>query len=141
MLDPVDRRYIAMRMINNLRGIYFARQEPEKALRVLDLLIAAAPDSADEHKQRAVALLQQHRMQEALGAFKRYLELSPRGAGPGAGRRADSQHRFLAGIAKLVAPAIDLGDPAPETQQAPTKNSTRMTARGTIRFGAWPPGG
>jgi regulator of sirC expression with transglutaminase-like and TPR domain len=77
MLDPVDRRHIAMRMINNLRGIYFARREPAKALQVLDLLIAAAPDSADEHKQRAVALLQDHRMQEALDAFKRYLKLSP----------------------------------------------------------------
>ena len=32
MLDPVDRRHIAMRMINNLRGIYFARREPAKAL-------------------------------------------------------------------------------------------------------------
>lgn len=77
MLDPVDRRHIAMRMINNLRGIYFARREPEKALQVLDLLVAAAPDSADEHKQRGVALLQKHHMAEALAAFKRYLELSP----------------------------------------------------------------
>ena len=39
MLDPVDRRHIAMRIINNLRGIYFARREPAKALQVLDLLI------------------------------------------------------------------------------------------------------
>jgi regulator of sirC expression with transglutaminase-like and TPR domain len=77
MLDPVDRRHIAMRMINNLRGIYFGRREPAKALQVLDLLIEAVPESADEHKQRAVALLQQHRMREALGAFTRYLELSP----------------------------------------------------------------
>jgi regulator of sirC expression with transglutaminase-like and TPR domain len=77
MLDPVDRRHIAMRMINNLRGIYFGRRESAKALQVLDLLIEALPESADEHKQRAVALLQQHRMREALAAFKRYLELSP----------------------------------------------------------------
>lgn len=77
MLDPVDHRHIAMRMINNLRGIYFGRHESGKALQVLDLLIEAAPESADEHKQRAVALLQQRRMQEALAAFKRYLELSP----------------------------------------------------------------
>jgi regulator of sirC expression with transglutaminase-like and TPR domain len=77
MLDPVDRRYIAMRVLNNLRGIYFGRREPAKALQILDLLVEAAPDSADEHKQRAVALLLQHRMQEALSAFKRYLELSP----------------------------------------------------------------
>jgi regulator of sirC expression with transglutaminase-like and TPR domain len=62
---------------NNLRGIYFGRREPAKALQVLDLLIEAVPESADEHKQRAVALLQQHRMREALGAFTRYLELSP----------------------------------------------------------------
>lgn len=77
MLDPVDRRYIAMRVINNLRSIYFGRREPAKALRILDMLIAASPESADEHKQRAVALLQQHRMRDALGAFQRYLELSP----------------------------------------------------------------
>jgi regulator of sirC expression with transglutaminase-like and TPR domain len=77
MLDPVDRRYITMRILNNLRGIYFGRRDPAKALEVLNLLIEAVPDSADEHKQRAVALLQQHRMREALGSFQRYLELSP----------------------------------------------------------------
>jgi regulator of sirC expression with transglutaminase-like and TPR domain len=66
-----------MRMINNLRGIYFTRHESEKALRILDLLIAAAPESADEHKQRAAALIQQHQMREALGEMKRYLELLP----------------------------------------------------------------
>jgi len=77
MLDPVDRRYIAMRLINNLRAIYFTRRDGARALQVLDLLIDAAPESADEHKQRGVALLQQHRIADALGAFKRYLELSP----------------------------------------------------------------
>ncbi len=77
MLDAVDRRHIAMRLINNLRGIYFTRRDGAKALQVLDLLLEATPDSAEEHKQRAVALLQQHRMAEALAAFKRYLELSP----------------------------------------------------------------
>jgi regulator of sirC expression with transglutaminase-like and TPR domain len=77
MLLPVDRRHIAMRMINNLRGIYFARGEAAKILRMLDWLIEAVPDSADEHKQRAVALLQEHRMQDALKSFHRYLELSP----------------------------------------------------------------
>ncbi len=66
-----------MSSLLNLRGIYFARREGAKALRLLDLLIEAAPDSADEHKQRAVALLQEHRIQEAFAAFKRYLDLSP----------------------------------------------------------------
>lgn len=77
LLAPVDKRYIAMRMINNLRRVYFTRHEPEKAIRVLNLLIAADPASADEHKQLGVALLQQRRMGDALVEFRRYLELSP----------------------------------------------------------------
>ena len=77
ILDPVDVRYIMMRMINNLRVVYFSRRDADKALRVLDLLIAADPSSPDEHKQRAVALLQQRRIQEAFAAFKRYLDLAP----------------------------------------------------------------
>ncbi|MES1260257.1 MAG: transglutaminase-like domain-containing protein [Acidobacteriota bacterium] len=77
MLDPVDRRSVIMRVVNNLRNVYFSRREPVKAERVLDLLIAANPDSPEEHKQRGVALLQQERMADSLEAFKRYLELWP----------------------------------------------------------------
>jgi len=73
----VDHGHIAMRLINNLRGIYFTRRDGAKALRLLDLLIEADPDSADEHKQRAAALLQERRIAEAFTAFKRYLDLSP----------------------------------------------------------------
>jgi regulator of sirC expression with transglutaminase-like and TPR domain len=76
-LAPVDKRYIMMRMINNLRRVYFSRHEPEKAIRVLDLLIAADPTGAEEYKQRGVALLQQQRMGDALADLRRYLELSP----------------------------------------------------------------
>jgi regulator of sirC expression with transglutaminase-like and TPR domain len=77
LLEPVDRRFIAMRMINNLRAVYFGRHESGKALQVLDLLIAAEPNSPDEHRQRAAALMQQHRNSDALEAFKRYLALAP----------------------------------------------------------------
>ena len=76
-LLAVSTRHVVMRMLNNLRGIYFTRRNAEKALDVLDLLLAAAPDSADEHKQRGVALLEQQRTREAMSAFQRYLELSP----------------------------------------------------------------
>jgi regulator of sirC expression with transglutaminase-like and TPR domain len=76
-LESVDKRFIALRMLNNMRGIYFMRQESAKALKILDLLIEADPASADEHKQRAVVLLRQNQMQEALAAFQRYLELCP----------------------------------------------------------------
>jgi len=76
-LQPVDRRHVVTRMLNNLRGIYFGRKDSAKALQVLDLLIAAQPESAEEHKQRAVALMSLERMPEALAAFRTYLELSP----------------------------------------------------------------
>jgi regulator of sirC expression with transglutaminase-like and TPR domain len=76
-LGPVDNRHVLVRMLNNLRGIYFGRKNAGKSLAVLDLLIAASPDSGDEHKQRGAALMQEQRLREALGAFQRYLELSP----------------------------------------------------------------
>jgi len=77
LLAPVDKRYIVMRMINNLRRVYFTNRDAEKAIRVLELLIAADPTSAEEHKQLGVAMLQQHRMSDALAEFRQYLELSP----------------------------------------------------------------
>jgi regulator of sirC expression with transglutaminase-like and TPR domain len=77
MLAPVDTRSIVLRMINNLRRAWFGSRDSEKALRLLDLLIAADPNSADEHKQRAVALMQLQRIAESLAAFERYLELAP----------------------------------------------------------------
>jgi regulator of sirC expression with transglutaminase-like and TPR domain len=73
----VDLRTILMRMVNNLRNVYFSRREPVKAERVIDLLIAANPTSPEEHKQRGVVLLQQERMAESMAAFNRYLELWP----------------------------------------------------------------
>ncbi len=77
VLEPVDTRYIVMRMINNLRGVYFSRREPAKALQILDILLAANPKAAEEHKQRGVALLQMSRLIEAMESFQKYLELFP----------------------------------------------------------------
>ncbi len=77
VLAPVDRRTMVMRMINNLRNVYFSTKATDKALRLLDLLLAADPKAADEHKQRGVALLHLRRIPEAAAAFRRYLELNP----------------------------------------------------------------
>ena len=77
LLAPVDRRYVVMRMVNNLRQVYFSRREPAKAVQLLDMLIAADPDSADEYKQRAVAMLMQRRTSDALAGFRQYLEMVP----------------------------------------------------------------
>jgi len=77
MMAPVSKQQVMVRMVNNLRGIYFSRKDGAKALAVLDLLVAANPESAEEHKQRGVALLQLRRIDEARAAFVRYLNLAP----------------------------------------------------------------
>lgn len=77
LLAPVDRRYVVMRMVNNLRQVYFSRREVGKAVQLLDMLIAADPLSADEYKQRAVAMLMQRRTSDALAGFRKYLEMVP----------------------------------------------------------------
>ena len=77
MLAHVDRRTIIMRMVNNIRNVYFSTKATDKALRLLDLLLAADPEAADEHKQRGVALMHLRRIPEAVAAFRRYLDLPP----------------------------------------------------------------
>jgi regulator of sirC expression with transglutaminase-like and TPR domain len=77
MLQPVSSRHIAIRMLNNLRSVYLRRRESPKAVRVLDLLIEAVPDSAEEYKQRGVCLAQLERYAEASDDLRNYLRLSP----------------------------------------------------------------
>ena len=77
LLAPVSTRQIILRMLNNLRSAYFLRQEPRKALTVLDLLIQADPSSAEEYKQRGIFRARLHLYQSARSDFERYLQLAP----------------------------------------------------------------
>jgi len=76
-LAPAGKRSIALRIVNNLRRIYFERQDSDRAIRLLNLLIEADPAAAGEYKQRAVAHLQLKQFRRSVEDFKRYLELSP----------------------------------------------------------------
>ena len=73
----VDNRQIVARMINNLRGVYFARRAHRKSVQILNLLLEADPYSAEDHKQRGVAYLQMEQTRAAKADFERYLELAP----------------------------------------------------------------
>jgi regulator of sirC expression with transglutaminase-like and TPR domain len=77
LLAPVSTRQIVLRMLNNLRSAYFLRQEPQKALKVLDLLISADPSSAEEYKQRGIFRARLHLYQSARADFEKYLQLAP----------------------------------------------------------------
>jgi regulator of sirC expression with transglutaminase-like and TPR domain len=64
-------------MLNNLRGVYYRSHQVEKAIQVLDLLITAVPDAAEEHKQRGMLNLALERRRRALPDLEKYLLLAP----------------------------------------------------------------
>ena len=77
VLKPVSKLHILIRMLNNLRSVYFQRQQPLKAIEVLTLLIEADPGSPEEYKQRGVCLAQVNRFAQARSDLEMYLKLSP----------------------------------------------------------------
>lgn len=77
MLAPVPNRHVALRMLNNLRAVYFQRNDPKRAEQVLDLLIEASPESAEEYKQRGVCRAQLGLLDLAQADLQTYLRLAP----------------------------------------------------------------
>ena len=77
LLAPACKRQIVMRMINNLRGIYFSQRSFEKAQEILNLLIEANPESAEEYKQRGLVRLQMRRLLAGKKDLQIYLALNP----------------------------------------------------------------
>ncbi len=77
LLAPAGKRQIVMRMINNLRGIYFSQRSFQKAQTILDLLIEANPESAEEYKQRGLVRLQMRQLLAGKKDLERYLTLNP----------------------------------------------------------------
>lgn len=55
-LAPVTSRQILTRMVHNLRGAYLRRREPGKAIRALELLAVAQPETAGELRRQIAAL-------------------------------------------------------------------------------------
>jgi regulator of sirC expression with transglutaminase-like and TPR domain len=80
LLMPVTKRHIAIRMLNNLRAVYFRKQEHAKAVEVLTLLIEADPSSADEYKQRGICRTHVKSYKGARVDLEMYLKLAPNAA-------------------------------------------------------------
>jgi regulator of sirC expression with transglutaminase-like and TPR domain len=77
LLARVSKQHIVRRMINNLRTVYFFRHAYSNALKVLDLLLAANPESADEYKQRSAVQLGMKNVRGARDDLEKYLALAP----------------------------------------------------------------
>jgi regulator of sirC expression with transglutaminase-like and TPR domain len=77
VLAPVTKRQILVRMLSNLKSIYLRGQAFEKARQVLDLLIEAMPEYAEEYRHRGLIHLRQMNHRAAKIDLETYLRLEP----------------------------------------------------------------
>lgn len=77
VLAPVSKRQILVRMLTNLKVIYLRGEAFEKARQVLDLLIDAMPDYAEEYRHRGIVHLRQLNHRAAKADLETYLRLEP----------------------------------------------------------------
>jgi regulator of sirC expression with transglutaminase-like and TPR domain len=76
-LATVGTRQILTRMLNNLKAIYFKKQEFATALSVVERLLILDPGTATEVRDRGLLLSQLKRYSEATADLERYLRLAP----------------------------------------------------------------
>ena len=76
-LEGVGKRHIVVRILNNLRTVYYSARQYRKALDVTGLALAVQPDSPDQRKQRAGLLLHLGRYSEAASDLNFYLQQTP----------------------------------------------------------------
>lgn len=98
-LRPVSHWQTVVRMLDNLRNVYYRNREWEKAIRVLDLLIEARPERAAEYRERGVLHLEQKRPASALADLERYVALAPK-----AGDRpsVEAQIKLIRGLLRSI---------------------------------------
>lgn len=77
VLAPVNNRQILVRLLSNLKAIYLRGEAFDKARQVLDLLIEAAPEYAEEYRHRGIIHLRQLNHRAAKEDLETYLRLEP----------------------------------------------------------------
>ena len=83
-LEPASSRSILVRMLRNLKAIYLSRQDPQRALRTCDRIVALMPRHAREYRDRGLLYQALEVHHAALEDLQRYLELAPAAADAGA---------------------------------------------------------
>jgi regulator of sirC expression with transglutaminase-like and TPR domain len=77
MIAPASARSICYRMLSNLKRVYLSRGDSERALGVMELLLAIAPDHPGELRARAAIFASLGAYRSALTDVERCLALSP----------------------------------------------------------------
>jgi regulator of sirC expression with transglutaminase-like and TPR domain len=78
-LRPLTPPQVLARILANLKAIYWRGPEYERALDVVDLMLAIRPDDPREIRDRGRLLFLMGRMRDAIAAFESYLAHNPRG--------------------------------------------------------------
>lgn len=96
---PCGPKQIAIRMLQNMKGIYVRNEAWEKALAVFDLLTSSTGCSPEEYKQRAVVQIQMRRYRAALGDLDKFLKAAPDAADrDDVVRQIEAIQRYLAAL-------------------------------------------
>jgi regulator of sirC expression with transglutaminase-like and TPR domain len=77
LLAPATVDQVAYRMLGNLRRVYLEKQDAQRALPVVDLLLQLAPDHPGELRTRAALLACLGAWRAALDDVERCLQLTP----------------------------------------------------------------
>jgi regulator of sirC expression with transglutaminase-like and TPR domain len=80
LLRRASKKQIAMRMLQNLRGVYLRRRDWARAVDTLDLLLLGAPELSGLLKQRGLLHMELKRFQAARRDLERYLAMEPAAA-------------------------------------------------------------
>lgn len=87
LLDPVTKKQILRRMLNNLKFIYLRRRDLVKALAALDRMMIAEPNLPEDLRERGQVYLALEYFPQAKADFESYLRLAP--DAPDAGKIRD----------------------------------------------------
>jgi len=77
VLSAAGKKEIVLRLLRNLKAIYLRSQQFDRALPILDWIIATVPDQPPELRDRGMIYQELECSRAALADFERYLELSP----------------------------------------------------------------
>lgn len=77
LLQPISKKQILRRMLNNLKLIYSRQRDWIKGLSVVDRLLVLDPGSAEDIRDRGLIYLQLECFKQALEDLESYLRLAP----------------------------------------------------------------
>jgi regulator of sirC expression with transglutaminase-like and TPR domain len=72
-LEPIENREFIARMLRNLKGIYWDRKDFQRALPMVDRLVALEPDVIQERRDRGLVHYQLQNYPEALDDLEAYM--------------------------------------------------------------------